>query len=393
MQPRAGGLAQRVEVADRGFAVGVDPHAAAAVVRRRGDGDPLLRDVDADRAALFADVREVAPDRVGVLVRDVEVDEVHTQTGHFAVDRPGHDVARGERLHRVVLVHELRAVGQAQDRPEAAHRFGDEEIGLFAGVVERRRVELDELHVLGDGLGAVAHGDAVSRGDDRVRGRGVDVSAAARGDDRELREHRLDLVRVEVQDVGSEAGQSARVARDEFAQMVLREQVDGEVVFQDRDVRVLADRLDERAFDFGAREVLVVEDPVLGVAAFAVELETAVGRLVEARTPGDQIGDQFGSAAHDQFHGLFVALARPADQRVADVFLEGVGGIRYRADAALCVVGVALDHLALGHDRDMSVGGGFQREGEPCGAGTDNQEVGLHRFLFCIMRRKVTTKK
>ena len=35
------------------------------------------------------------------------------------------------------------------------------------------RVEvIGELHVFGDRLGAVAHGDAVARGDDRVGGRG-----------------------------------------------------------------------------------------------------------------------------------------------------------------------------------------------------------------------------
>ena len=54
------------------------------------------------------------------------------------------------------------------------------------------------------------------------------------------------------------------MARDEFAQMVLREQVDGEVVFENGDVRVALYRLDEGPFDLGARKVFVVEDAVLG---------------------------------------------------------------------------------------------------------------------------------
>ena len=66
--------------------------------------------------------------------------------------------------------------------------------------------------------------------------------------------------------------------------MVLRQQVDGEAVFEYGDAGMPADRLDERPFDLGARQVLVVEDAVLGVAAFAVQLETPVGSLVEART-------------------------------------------------------------------------------------------------------------
>ena len=84
-------------------------------------------------------------------------------------------------------------------------------------------MELDELHVFGDRLGAVAHGDAVARGDDRIGGRGVDVAAAARGDDGEFGQHGLDFVRFEIQDVGPEAGQAAGVARDELAQMCIRD--------------------------------------------------------------------------------------------------------------------------------------------------------------------------
>lgn len=92
--------------------------------------------------------------------------------------------------------------------------------------------------------------------------------------------------------------------------------------------------------------------------------------------------------AHDQSDGLFVAFARAADQRVADVFLESVGGVGYRADAALRIVGVALVHFALRHDGDVSVGGGFERERKACRAGTDNQKVGFHSFAS-IKRRKV----
>ena len=385
VQSRARGLAQRVEPFHGGFAVGVDLHAAAAVVRRRGHGNPVFGDVDADRAAFLVDVREMALHGLGVLVRHVEVDEVGTPFGHLAVEGAGHHVARREGFHRVVFVHELLAVGQPQDGPEAAHGFGDQEVGLLAGVVERRGVELDEFHVLGHRLGAVAHGDAVARGDHGVRGRGVDVAAAARGHDGEFRKHGLDLVGVEIQDVGPERGQSARVARDEFAQMVLRQQVDGEVAFENRDVRMLPHRLHERPFDLGSREVLVVEDAVLRVSAFAVELETPVGGLVETRAPGYEVGDQFRGPPHDQFHGLLVAFACAADQRVADVFLECVGGVRYRADAALCIIGVALFDRALGDDRNVSVGCGFQRERKARGAGTDNQKVGFHGFFLFLL--------
>ena len=90
-------------------------------------------------------------------------------------------------------------------------------LGFSPGIVQRRGVELDELHVLGDGLGAVTHGDAVARGYDGIGGRGVDVAAAARRDDGDFGQHGLDFVGPLVEDVGPEAGEPAGVARDEFA--------------------------------------------------------------------------------------------------------------------------------------------------------------------------------
>ena len=322
VESRAGGFAQSVEPLDGGLPVGIDPHRRRSSSGRRGDGDPVLRDVDADREALLVDVGEVAADGIGVLVRHVEVDEVLAAACHFAVDGPGHDVARCERFHRVILVHEFLARLQAQDGPETAHGLRDEEVGFLARVVERRGVELDVLHVLGDGLGAVAHGDAVARGDDRVGGRGIDIAAAARGDDGELGEHGLDLVGGEVEHIGAEAGQPARMARDEFAQVVLRQEVDGEMVFQHRDAGVPANRLDQRPFDLGAREVFVVEDAGFGMPALAVQFESAVGGFVEACAPFDQVADQLRSTFHDQLDGCLVAFAGSADQGVADMFFR-----------------------------------------------------------------------
>ena len=284
----------------------------------------------------------------------------------------------------MVLVHELLARLQAQDRPEAAHGLGDEEIGLLAGVVERRGVELDELHVFGQRLGAVAHGDTVARRYDGVGSRRIDVAAAARRHDGGLGEHGLYLVGLLVENVGPEAGQPPGVARDELAQMVLGQQVDGEMVLQHRNIGVAADRFDERPFDLGAREVFVVEDAVFAVAALAVELETSVGGLVEARAPRDQVADAVGGLAHHQLHRFLAALACAADQRVMDMLLERIRGVGHRADAPLGIVGVALFHFALRHDDDMPVGGGLECEGETRGAGADHQKVGFHFGLRAL---------
>lgn len=72
-----------------------------------------------------------------IFVPHVEIDEVLAPAGHFGIDGPGRHVARCERFHRVVFVHELFAVLQTQDRAVTPHRLRDEEIGLFGRMVER----------------------------------------------------------------------------------------------------------------------------------------------------------------------------------------------------------------------------------------------------------------
>ena len=175
------------------------------------------------------------------------------------------------------------------------------------------------------------------------------------------------------------------MARYEFAEVVLRQEVDGEAVFEDRDVRMFAHGAYERPFDFGAREIFVVEDAVFGMTALAVEFEAAVGRLVEAGAPCDQIADPLGRMAHDQLYGFAVALAGAADHRIPYVLFEGIRRISYRADAALCVVGVALVHLAFRYDGYAPVCGGFQGETQPRGAGAYHQKIGFHTLKMIVL--------
>ena len=153
---------------------------------------------------------------------------------------------------------------------------------------------------------------------------------------------------------------------------MLRQQVDGEMVLQHGDVRMFPHGFDQCPFDFGARKVFVVEDAMFGVAPLAVKLEPSVGSFIETRTPFEQVGDQLRRTAHDQFDGCRVAFPCTADQRIVDVFLECIGRIGYRTDAALGIVGVAFVHSAFGHDGDMTVCSGLEGKSKPCRARTDD---------------------
>ena len=73
---------------------------------------------------------------------------------------------------------------------------------------------------------------------------------------------------------------------DEPAQVVLREDVDGEMVLVDVDVVVAFDAFHQGALDLVTGQVVVVQDAVLAVPALAVQdLVPSRRVLVELRSP------------------------------------------------------------------------------------------------------------
>ena len=150
----------------------------------------------------------------------------------------------------------------------------------------------------------------------------------------------------------------------------------------------LRDRLDERPFDLGARQVLVVEDAVLGWPPSRFSSKRPSG-VLSKRVP-HSIRSRISSGARRTTSPTASSSHLPAPQTSVSrmCFSKVSGGVGYRADAALRIVGVALVHFALRHDGDVSVGSGFERERKARRAGTDNQKVGFHSFAS-VKRRKV----
>ena len=60
------------------------------------------------------------------------------------------------------------------------------------------------------------------------------------------------------------------------------------------------------------------------------------------------------------------------------MFLEGVGGVGHRADAALRIVGVTLVDMPLCYDCNAPFFSSFERKAEACRAGADNQKITFH---------------
>ena len=240
---------------------------------------------------------------------------------------------------------------------------------------------MQELHVFDRSLRAVYHRDAVAGRYGRVGRRMVNIADPAGGHDRYFGQHRIDFMLFQIQHVSAEAGDVRRAFFDQLAQVVLRQDVDREMMLVDFDVVVALDAAHQRAFDLVAGDVFVVQDAVLAVPSFAGQFVASRAVLVEFRAPVDQLFDDRRRMRHDLFDRRPVANARAAHQRVVDVFLERVGIVHYRCDAALRVIRVAFAELAFGDDHYLSVFGGFQREAESGDTAADDQKIRF--YIHC----------
>ncbi len=165
-------------------------------------------------------------------------------------------------------------------------------------------------------------------------------------------------------------------------EVVLGDEVDGEVELVELDVSVGARGREEGALDLAAGHVGGVDDPVRRVPALAPEVEVAVGRAVEVGAEPHQLADPLRPFGDDDPHDLLVAQPGPGDERVADVVLEGVGRGHHRRDPALRVVRVRLGRRLFRDDGDRAVLGGAEGEREPGDAAADDEEIEAFSHWF-----------
>ncbi len=298
--------------------------------------------------------------------------EVREVEQHAAVDAAarldlarlgaGHDIARGQ-LHRVRrgLRHEAVAVRVAQVGALAAAALGDQ----HAVRLQRRRVELHELHVLERHARAPGHRHAVARAGVGVRRAVVHAPHAARGEDRVVRGDAVHAARDDVP--GEHADAAPAVDRE----------IDREELLVDRDL-VLQELLVEHVDEDVPRDVGRVNRARRAGRAERALCDAAVG---EAREHGAHVLELVDVARSLRAHDLdrvLVAQVVGALDRVERVDLRAVlRRVPERGvDATLGRAGVGARRMQLRDDRDVGAGAlGFDCGAHASKARTDHHDV------------------
>ena len=183
-------------------------------------------------------------------------------------------------------------------------------------------MELYKLHVLNGSLGTINHSLTVTSSYHRV-GSGLIYSAATAGThQRNLTQISIHLLCFGVQYVSTIAVDVWCTACHASSEVVLSDNLHGEVVLLDVDVRTVAHSLHQSALYFGTRVVCMVQNTELRVSALAVQVELAVFLAVEVDTPIHKFHYLFGRIAHYLFYGLAVADIVTRNHSVLYVLVE-----------------------------------------------------------------------
>ena len=126
MQPVAGHFADGIKAWQGRSAVHVRLDAAALIMRSRDHRNRLLRHIDPETETGFVNVRETLFQELGRPVCDIEENALRARAFDLRINRPGHDIARGERTLGMISAHEILPAAIAQDSPLPAHGLGDE---------------------------------------------------------------------------------------------------------------------------------------------------------------------------------------------------------------------------------------------------------------------------
>lgn len=387
MQAGAGHFAHCIQAGNVGAPGQVGDDAAAGKVHGRHDGDRLLRNVDAQLEAARVDGREVLHQEFRRLVADVEIDVIEAPFLHLEVDRARHDVAWRQFATLVMRWHEalagLRARfgWQLEQAAFAADRFGDQE-RFRIRVVQAGGVELDEFHVRHPAAGAPGHRDAVAGGGVRIRRVQVDLAGAARGQHRVFRlegEHVATVYILHVQAV------AARLAamRSLGPQLVGRDDVNGDMVFEQRDIRVRAHLLFQRDLHGVPGSIGRMDDPALAMAAFTGQVKAHFGGCVAGEWHAliDQPFDRFTPVFDDIAGGGFVAQACAGNERVGHVLVVAVARIEHGGNTTLGPAAGAIEESTLRNDGNLAGLGQVQGYRQAGQAAADDRDVEFHGMV------------
>ena len=137
-------------------------------------------------------------------------------------------------------MHKLVALKIFENSTGATHGLSDKESGFLGRIVERCRVELHELQVGQHAARTVHHRHTVACRDDGCGCGSVDIAHATGSQQGDLGKVCVNLIGAAIEGIDTVALNTRGVFGDTLSQVVLGNDVDGELVFLYFNIRMVA---------------------------------------------------------------------------------------------------------------------------------------------------------
>lgn len=258
----------------------------------------------------------------------------------LAIHLARHHIPRSELGKTMLLLHEALAAVVHQHRTLAANGLRDQGQRIL-GRVQRRGMELHELHVAQLHARPVRHGEAVPRGHLRIGGIAIDLAAPARG------QHGC---------VGDYLGGHPGHARPHAAAAVaVHYQVEHARLLHHLDLIRLTHAGNERRRHLGARLVAVrMHYAPARVCGLVAQLQPSGGTEIEVSARCVQFSNAGRALLHQHLHRGSVTQGCSGRQSVPPVQLRRVARSQRRRNPALRVRGGAVEEGALGQQHHLA---------------------------------------
>ena len=170
------------------------------------------------------------------------------------------------------------------------------------------------------------------------------------------------------------------------------DQIDGDMVLVNGDIFMGFGQTDQGLFDFPARQILGVNDAVVGMPAFPAEIKAVVNgrrRAGEFYAQGSQFPDRFRPFSDDRLHDRLVTKAVARRQGILNMRLKGVDFADDRRDTALGAVGAAVIHRFFGDNDHLAGFSRLKREFQPRDTASDDQKIRLDFHIIIQLSLKI----
>lgn len=237
-------------------------------------------------------------------------------------------------------------------------------------------VKLDELHVLYSAFCAIHHRDAVAGCNKGIGGGGVHSACAACGHEGGACQELVYIAGVLVKDICAVAGDVLGAAGNNFAEMVLGDDLYGEVVLEHIDVRILPHFTDKALLNLKACVIGMMQYPEFGVSPLAVQVKIALLISVEIHSPFKQLPYLGGSLCHHLIDSGAVAEPVAGNHGVVYMLVKIIDSeVCHRGYSPLGQGGVGLLESGFADECNFAGAGHFEGEAHAGDAGADNQIV------------------